>query len=296
MPILRHHVPMTEQPDRLVLEYVSRVGEAAYGAVPSRRRVAFLAEVRARLDEACAAAGARTAEEVREVLRAFGDPEEVVDAELAALAGEGGGAEDAEDGADGSGGGGPGGSGKGARGERVYRRREPPPWRGGPETGWLGARAGTGRAVAVGPERGSPIVTTRSARSTAGRAAGTVGALLAHPAELVALLLHLAGAVLGAAAPLWPVAAVMVGLSGVWRRRDKWVLVGGPIAATAVGMALWPGEAPYVDQYLLGSLADTGVVGLRAALAGCALYMLVRIAKAAGKTAAKKAENGVMDR
>src|SRR5690606_33220568 len=147
------------------------------------------------------------------------------------LAGEGGGAEDAEDGADGSGGGGPGGSGKGARGERVYRRREPPPWRGGPETGWLGARAGTGRAVAVGPERGSPIVTTRSARSTAGRAAGTVGALLAHPAELVALLLHLAGAVRGAAAPLWPVAAALVGLSGEWRRRDTSELWGGDMYA-----------------------------------------------------------------
>ncbi|WP_051065320.1 hypothetical protein [Nocardiopsis potens] len=276
---------MTEQPERLVLDYVSRVGEAAYGAIPSRRRVAFLAEVRTRVDEACAAAGARSAGEVRRVLRGFGAPEDVVEAELSARAGEAGG----------PGGGGPDGEGAGAPNGRVYRRRDPPPWRGGPETGWLGSQAGTGRAVAVGPERGSPIVTTRS-RSTAGRAAGTVGALLAHPAELTALLLHLAGAVLAAAAPLWPVAAVMVGLSRVWRRRDKWVLVGGPVAATAVGMALWPGEAPYVDQYLLGSLAETGLIGLRAALAGCAGYMLLRIGKAAGKAAAEKAENGVMDR
>ncbi|MFW5416037.1 hypothetical protein J0910_05375 [Nocardiopsis sp. CNT-189] len=273
---------MTEQPDRLVLDYVSRVGEAAYGAVPSRRRVAFLAEVRTRVDEACAAAGARSADDVRRVLRGFGAPEDVVEAELAARAGE----------PDGPG---ENGAGGGAPGDRVYRRREPPPWRGGPETGWLGSRAGTGRAVAVGPERGSPIVTTRS-RSTAGRAAGTLGALLSHPAELVALLLHLAGAVLAAAAPLWPVAAVMVALSRVWRRSDKWVLVGVPIAATAVGMALWPGEAPYVDQYLLGSLAETGLTGLRAALAGCAVYMLLRIGGSAGKAAGEKARNGVMGR
>ena len=51
---------MAEQAEQMVLEYLSKVGEAAYGNLPSRRRTAYLAELRSRIDNACASAQADT--------------------------------------------------------------------------------------------------------------------------------------------------------------------------------------------------------------------------------------------
>ncbi|MFD0803879.1 hypothetical protein ACFQZU_21515, partial [Streptomonospora algeriensis] len=56
---------MTEQAAQLVLHYLSRVADAAYGNVPARRRAAYLADLRAdrgdrpaELSRAAAAVGA----------------------------------------------------------------------------------------------------------------------------------------------------------------------------------------------------------------------------------------------
>ncbi|WP_026124127.1 hypothetical protein [Nocardiopsis baichengensis] len=276
---------MSEQPDRLVLDFLSRVGEAAYGAVPSRRRASFLADVRRRVEEARRASGARTAEEVRRVLESFGDPDDLVRAELDAERGPEDG--DGEDG-DGADGDGADGGERADTGRSVLRKRTPPPWRGGPDPGWLGARGA--RAVSVRPESGGPITpTTRIAAQGDGGDAGrrlrrwsaTAAAFRDHPSELLVLLLYAAGALAAEAAFLWIIGGAMVVLSKVWTRRDKWVLAGAPPAATLVAMAFWPGEAPYIDQIVLESLTSTGVVGLRLAAAACAVYLVVRIAAVA---------------
>lgn len=51
------------------------------------------------------------------------------------------------------------------------------------------------------------------------------------------------------------------------------------MAATSVGMALWPGEAPYIDLVLQQSFLDTGIWGLRAAAVACAFYLGVRMSR-----------------
>lgn len=290
---------MSEYPERAILDYVSRVGEEAYGRIPSRRRAAFLGEVREHLGAACAAAGASTEAEVDAVLDRFGAPGEIVDREVGADPA------DPADGADQDGGADAGGPG-GARGSgpRRFRTREAPPWRGGPETGWFGRRAGAAGGISVGPARTEPIAGPRPPAGGAVRAITSLTALFAHPAEAAALLLYLLGAVFGGAVYFWPVAAALVVLSRMWPRTDKWVLVLGPIAATLIGMAVWPGDAPYVDQAVLGALADTGIIGARIALGACTAYMLARFGRAADLRAAAAAGEaggdgpgtGVMDR
>ncbi|MDA2805871.1 hypothetical protein [Nocardiopsis suaedae] len=279
---------MIERPERVVLDYLSEVGDAAYGVVPSRRRAAFLGEVRHRVDEACRKEGAHTVDDVRRVLEAIGDPVELVRAEVSSRGGDDG--PDAEGGEEPDPGGeepDPGG-GEGGAASSVFRRRTPPPWRGGPDRGWLGARAGTARVVSVRPEHGAPIATLRDwgtpGRGRSRRFSGTVAAFREHPSELLVLVLYAASALADQSAFLWVVGGVMVVLSRVWPRRDKWVLVGAPPAATLVAMAFWRGDAPYVDQIVLESLTSTGVVGLRAAAAACAVYLAARIGPAAHRS------------
>ncbi|WP_152529209.1 hypothetical protein [Nocardiopsis chromatogenes] len=282
---------MIERPERVVLDYLSRVGDAAYGAVPSRRRAAFLREVRHRVDEACRKAGADTADDVRRVLKAIGDPADLVRAETASGGGVEGAEEDAEEGrgsgAEDGGGGGDHGGGDDAA-SSVFRARTPPPWRGGPDSGWLGTRAGTARAVSVRPEHGTPIAALRDweapGRGRSRRWSDTVAAFRDHPSEFLVLVLYAGSALADQSAFLWAVGGVMVVLSRVWPRRDKWVLAGVPPAATLVAMAFWRGDAPYVDQIVLESLTSTGVVGLRAAAAACAVYLVARIGPAARRS------------
>ncbi|MDA2809679.1 hypothetical protein O4J56_03405 [Nocardiopsis sp. RSe5-2] len=275
---------MIERPERVVLDYLSRVGDAAYGAVPSRRRAAFLGEVRRRVDEACRREGAHTTDDVRRVLKGIGDPVDLVRAEIASGGADGDGADG--DGADAEEGREPGGGEEdGGAASSVIRERTPPPWRGGPHAGWLGARAGTVRTVSVRPEHGTPITALRdwegAGRGRGRRWSDTVAAFREHPSELLVLALYGGSALADQSAFLWAVGAAMVVLSRVWPRRDKWVLVGVPPAATLVAMAFWRGDAPYIDQIVLESLTSTGVVGLRAAAAACAVYAVVRIGPAA---------------
>lgn len=247
---------MSERAEQLVLSYLSRVGDAAYGALTPRHRASYLADLRSRIEAACIGGKATQVEDVRRVLDEFGDPAELVSRECAT---------DAVPSS-------PKGSGAAVTPEEESQpenpmrvRRDPPPWRGGPDGGWLG------RGGAFGHPSGgiAPV-----------RAFGDLArAARRNPPELVTVLLYLASAASSGLAAVWLLGAALAALSRVWTRRDKWVALGVPIAATALGMLLWPGEAPYIDQVLLGSLAETGVYGLRTAAVCVAFYLAVRTAR-----------------
>ncbi|WP_141926082.1 HAAS signaling domain-containing protein [Haloactinospora alba] len=247
---------MSERAEQLVLSYLSRVGDAAYGALSPRHRASYLAGLRSRIEAACIGGKATRVEDVRRVLEEFGDPAELVSRECATEAVPGP----------------PGGPGAAVTPEEESQpenprrvRRDPPPWRGGPDGGWLGRGGAFGR-----PSEGI----------APGRALGDLArAARRNPPELLALLLYLASAAGSALAAVWLLGAALAALSRVWTRRDKWVALGVPVAATALGMLLWPGEAPYIDQVLLGSLADTGVYGLRAAAVCVAFYLAARTSR-----------------
>ncbi|GAA1983021.1 hypothetical protein GCM10009799_05280 [Nocardiopsis rhodophaea] len=262
-----------ERAEQLVLAYLARVGDAAYGRLPHRQRTRFVGDLRGRINAACAAADARSPERVRRILREFGDPEDVVRRACQRSAGAGG------DEVDGAAPGGPADGGDAAESapkeggwagserpmpaHRVHR--DPPPWRGGPDRSWLrGASSGRSGAGAGVSRDGGP---------------GPIEAVRRFPAEALTIGIYLLSGLIGGIAVLWLLGAVLAVLSRVWSRADRWVAVVVPIAATVAGMALWRGEAPYVDQFIMASLADTGAIGLRVAAVACGVYLAVRLTR-----------------
>lgn len=108
---------------------------------------------------------------------------------------------------------------------------------------------------------------------------GVLAAARTRPAEVFTVAVYLVSGIIGQIVFVWVVGAVLLVLSEVWSRFDKRVAVGIPLVATLIGMTLWRGEAPYIDQIILNSLMDTGVIGLRLAAVGCAVYLTVRITR-----------------
>ncbi|WP_316042190.1 hypothetical protein [Nocardiopsis sp. CNR-923] len=80
---------------------------------------------------------------------------------------------------------------------------------------------------------------------------------------------------------VWVLAAALIVLSQVWSTRDKWVGVGLPLASCAVAMALWNGEAKFIDRYIQESLPATGVIGLGLACLATFLYLYPRALRSA---------------
>ncbi|MDA0566631.1 hypothetical protein LG943_20285 [Streptomonospora sp. S1-112] len=279
---------MTERAEQLVLQYVSRVGDAAYGVLPSRRRAAYLGELRRRILRACADAHAETYEDVVRVLRGFGRPADLVARELDSAAsaasatptvrpvsesGANGTRADAEGDADGRAADATGSAAPAASASRLPNRphRPPPPWRGGPDP----AAARRARRARAGGAHGAG-----GARAAAARLpALSLAPLRRHPPEVLAVILYLLSGIVGAATPVWPVGAAIVALSRAWSGRDKAVGLCLPLTATLVGMSLWRGDAVYIDQVIAESLAATGVVGLRLAAVCCGCYLAVRLAR-----------------
>lgn len=245
---------MTPQAEQLVLNYLSSVGQASYGYLTARRRSAYLVELRSRIDQACG--GSAGSEEVQRVLAGFGTPEELVVRECAeAPEGE----EDGDGATDDN------------AGAPRHADREPPPWRGGPDHGLFGGA-------------GVTAVRGRAGEASREALAGLASAARMYPPEVFAIGIYLVSVLIGEVALVWAVGAVLVILSDVWTRRDKGVAVAVPLAATAVGMALWQGDAPYIDQIILISLVETGAIGLRLATLGCVCYLVVRIMRIARAT------------
>ncbi|QBI52268.1 hypothetical protein [Streptomonospora litoralis] len=289
---------MTPQAEQLVLQYLSRVADAAYGHVTARGRTAYLADLRSRIHRACAAAGAETSDDVRRILRGFGRPAELVARELAAdfqgaippetavrpAAGGSAAEPDAlgSEGADAAANGAatedtaPDADGSAVRGSAAAVPanrpvRLPPPWRA---TGGRDADQRTGVRPLGRPSAGASGRSRGAALPT-----GLPAALRRHPPEALAVALYAAAAGVGVLAGAWLIGAAVVALSRVWTGLDKAVGVGVPVLATLVGMAVWESGAEYIyiDEIIWESLADTGIVGLRLAAAGACVYLALRL-------------------
>ncbi|WP_040698503.1 hypothetical protein [Nocardiopsis kunsanensis] len=247
---------MNQRSEQLVLNYLSEVGLASYGHLTAKERTAFLAELRSKIDERRRTAPDDHVDTVRGILRGFGSAEDVVEREC------GGRNLDLED------------------NELIpdrpqHANRPPPPWRGGPSAGLMGLVEGPGRADTVAGRKKS------RARGT-GPLRGTALVVRTHPAEAAALGLMLLSVPWWMdLAFVWVLAAALVALSQVWNGRDTWIGIGLPVLACVSGMALWDGDARYVDEYILESLTDTGVIGLGLANLVCVLYLFPRVLRAA---------------
>ncbi|WP_431870931.1 hypothetical protein [Nocardiopsis eucommiae] len=244
---------MTQRSEQVVLDYLSEVGLALYGRVTPRERTAYLASLRARIDERREAADLDDVDTVRRILRGFGSPEHLVREELT------GQAVDLED------------------DEMIppkprHADRPPPPWRGGPNQGFM--------SLLEGPSQTDLRMDGRVARKPGVTRNGLM-MLRHHPPEAVALLMLVLAGVWWDVAFLWVLGAALIVLSQVWNARDKWVGVGLPLLACVVGTALWTGEAKFVDQYIQQALPATGVPALGLTSLACVLYLFPKAARAA---------------
>ncbi|MFI6575256.1 hypothetical protein ACIBFB_05600 [Nocardiopsis sp. NPDC050513] len=256
---------MSQRSEQLVLDYLSEVGLVLHGRMTARERTAYLAGLRARIDARRAAAGDPGPDGVRDVLRCFGTPEDLVRREC-----EGRDLDIEDD--------------ELIPPKPAHADRVPPPWRGGPSRGLLSLLDGTGRRAAAPP---------RPRRTGAVR--GAVLVVRTHPAEAAALgLMLLTVPWHWGLAFVWVLAAALIVLSQVWSTRDKWVGVGLPLASCAVAMVLWDGEAKFIDRYIQESLPATGVIGLGLACLATFLYLYPRALRSAlaGARARERAVGG----
>ncbi|WP_304452051.1 hypothetical protein [Nocardiopsis sp. YSL2] len=224
---------MTQRSEQLVLDYLSEVALLLHGRASARERTAYLTAVRSRIESRRAAAG-RDEETVRRILLGLGTPEDLVERDF------GGRDLDLED------------------DEMIppkprHADRPPPPWRGGPSHGLLSLLEGPGRTEMSVGERSR----------TAGGLRGLAVVVRHHGPEAAALGLLLLTVPWGwNLAFVWVLSAALIALSRVWTARDKWIGLGLPLLGCAIAMALWPGEAKFVDRYIQESLPATGVIGL----------------------------------
>jgi hypothetical protein len=247
---------MTQRSEQLVLDYLSEVGLELHGRMTARERTAYLADVRSRIDARRAAAGRDDADAVRGILRGLGTPRDLVERDLD------GRDLDVED------------------DELIPSRprhadRPPPPWRGGPSRGLRSLLEGPGQTE-------TRVRGARADRGGPGAPSGPVAVARRHPPEAAALLLLLLTVPWWwDLAFLWVLGAALILLSQVWAARDKWIGVVVPLLACALGMALWSGEAEFVDEYVQESLTTTGVIGLGLASLVCAVYLYSRLPRRA---------------
>lgn len=245
---------MTQRSEQLVLDYLSEVGLVLHGRLTARERTAYLADLRARIDARRAALPGGGPEAVRGILLSLGTPRDLVEREIT------GRNLDIED-------------------EELippkprHADRPPPPWRGGPSGGL--------RGLLEGPGSTEMRLVGRAPRET-GTLRGLVLCLRHHPAELVALALLLISVPWGwGLSFVWVLGAAFVLLSRVWDVRDKWIAVLAPLLACLAGMALWTGEADFVDQYVQRSLAEYGVIGLGTASLFSVAYLAPKASRSA---------------
>ncbi|MEU0491104.1 hypothetical protein ABZ249_17905 [Nocardiopsis sp. NPDC006139] len=261
---------MTQRSEQLVLDYLSEVGLVLHGRLTARERTAYLTSVRARIDALRAAAPDDGVDAVRDILLGLGTPGDLVERDLA------GRDLDIED-------------------EELipprprHADRPPPPWRGGPSRGIMGLLEGPGRTemrLESGGRRGG-------AGREAGALRGLVLCLRHHSAEMAALALLLATVPWGwGLSFLWVLGVAFVVLSRVWSAKDKWIAVLVPLLGCLAGMALWSGEADFVDQYVQHSLADYGVIGLGLASLVSVAYLYPRAARSARAAERQRASAG----
>lgn len=272
---------MAQGVDLLVLEYLAEVTSAAQH-LPPKLRTDYVHRLREQIERRRAEAKATTEAQMRRILREFGDPADLVARQLENASSPGA-DPDADAGTSPD-------SGRSAR--RSVRRplgllsrpvtlvRAPPPWRGGPRRTELRRRSEASAGPPPRPPRGYV-----PAEGTLGRySPGVVFVRCVHgarrnPLAALAALLYLVCGLIGQITVLWPLAAVQVAFGRPWLAADKWVALGLPVLGTALGMALWPGQAPYIDLFIQESFQATGVMGLRATIVVCAFFLLLRLSR-----------------
>jgi len=79
---------MSERADQIVLDYLRRVADAAYGVLRSDERVEFLARLRRRIDEVRIRQRAHKPAQVQRIIARMGEPEALVEQERRRLAAE----------------------------------------------------------------------------------------------------------------------------------------------------------------------------------------------------------------
>ena len=244
---------MTQRSEQVVLDYLSKVGLALHGRVTAKERTAYLTSLRARIDERREAAENDDVDTVRRILRGFGSPRHIVEEELT------GREFDLED-------------DEMIPNKPRHADRPPPPWRGGPNQGFM--------ALLEGPSQTDMRMDGKVTRKP-GVVRGSLLLVRHHPPEAVALAVYVLAGLWWDVAFLWVLGAALIVLSTVWNSRDKWIGAGVPLFACVVGMILWTGDAKFIDQYIQQALPVTGVAGLGLASLVCVFYLFPKAARSA---------------
>lgn len=263
---------MKQGVDQLLYEYLAKITAETQQHLPSSRRTRYIQEVRERIERRRAEREVTSSDAMQRVLDEFGPPEQLVARDL--------GLDEPVEPTEAR----PSRPPHGRRplgilSQPVNLKRAPPPWRGGPRRTRLHPRPATApnrRHLPEGYEPREGIIGRMSP--------GVVFVRCAHgirksPTSAAAALFYLISAIIFPLTILWPLAAAQVAFGGFWKRMDRWVGLGVPLGATVVGMALWPGDAPYLDTIIQESFLATGVWGLRAGAFVCAFYLFVRMAR-----------------
>ncbi|MGW0484705.1 hypothetical protein [Nonomuraea sp. NPDC003214] len=250
---------MMERADQLILNYVSKAADAAYGVLRPEQRLDFTRRLRARIEEE--RGGSQNARDVARVLARFGDPAALVEREARRLA-------DAS----------------------APSPASPPPPPPPPGAGTGAARSGTTAALPrVVDDAVPPGVAhhRRVARTAASTVARTV--VKDHPREAAALVVLVVAALLvpfglpavaifRPPAIAWGVAVALVMSSETWTLRDRLIGAGAPVLGyTAGGVVvggLRVGDRPGLEAFVLEFFDTSGIMFMIGAGAGvCWLFL-----------------------
>ncbi|MEV4223689.1 hypothetical protein [Nonomuraea sp. NPDC049725] len=243
---------MMERADQLILNYVSKAADAAYGVLRPEQRLDFTRRLRARIEEE--RGGSQNARDVARVLARFGDPAALVEREARRLA-------DAS----------------------APSPASPPP---SPGAGTGAARSGTTAAFPRVVDDAVPPGVARHTRM-ARTAARTV--VKDRPREAAALVVLVVAALLvpfdlpavaifRPPAIAWGVAAALVMSSETWTLRDRLIGAGAPMLGyTAGGVVvggLRVGDRPGLEAFVLEFFNTSGIMFMIGAGAGvCWLFL-----------------------
>ncbi|MFB4292319.1 hypothetical protein ACBI99_32080 [Nonomuraea sp. ATR24] len=239
---------MMERADQLILNYVSKAADAAYGVLRPEQRLDFTRRLRARIEEE--RGGSQNARDVARVLARFGDPAALVEREARRLA-------DASAPSPASPGAGTGAarSGTTAAFPRAVDDAVPP----GVAHYRRAARTVTRTVVKDRPREAAALVVL------------VVAALLV-PFDLPAVAIFRPPAI------AWGVAAALVMSSETWTLRDRLIGAGAPMLGyTAGGVVvggLRVGDRPGLEAFVREFFNTSGIMFMIGAGAGvCWLFL-----------------------
>jgi hypothetical protein len=253
---------MSARAEQLMLEYLSRVADAAHGVLRSDERLAFVTRLRASIERQRQATGAYELGQVRRLLAKFGEPSALVARERRRL--------DAE---------------------RAAGSVAPAVNRAARTAGGVGNSARR-RATIPAKQRlrggaPQPIRVGRSGATTPEQpqvpqpAFDPMSLIRRFRREALALVLLGPGAIV-LPFPLWLIGAAIGLTSWVWSVRDKSIGLVGPFLVTAAGVGFMgalnknPSIPVDLHAYLNAAHEDAGIL-IRVSAAAGALYLGARL-------------------